>query len=76
MIHAKVTLKLALENRLAAFVAGLATAPARLERYQQDPEAEMAAAGLSEQDKEGLRSGDWKLICELMASDATRPMSL
>ncbi len=76
MIHAKVTLKLALENRLAAFVAGLATAPSQLERYREDPEAAMAEAGLSEQDKEALRSGDWNLICEFLGSDATRPMTL
>jgi ribosomal silencing factor RsfS len=63
-----------LDNRLAAFVAGLATSPRQLAAYRDDPEAAMNAAELSEQEKEVLRSGDWSVICEFLGGDDTRPM--
>ena len=75
MINAKLTLTVTLENRLAAFVANLATSPRTLEDYRDDPEAAMSAAGLSDQDKEVLRNGDWRIICEFLGSDDTRPLN-
>ena len=74
MIHTKMTLNVALENRLAAFIASLATAPQKLRDYLDDPEATMAEAGLSGQEKEVLRSGDWNVICEFLGPDDTRPL--
>ncbi len=74
MINAQLTLTVTLENRLAAFIAGLATSPRKLDDYREDPEEAMAAAGLSDQDKEVLRSGDWRIICESLGGDDTRPL--
>ena len=43
---------------LKDFLTGIAADPDRMTRYLADPEAEMAAAGLPEADRETLRQTD------------------
>jgi len=74
LIHTKLTVNVTLENHMAAFIAGLAISPQRLYEYMEEPEQAMTAAGLSDQEKAVLRQGDWKVICELLSPDDTRPM--
>lgn len=74
MIQTKLTFTVNLENRLAAFIAELAVSPRTLEAYRDDREATMTAAGLSVEEKEVLRSGNWQNICEFLGGDDTRPM--
>ena len=74
MIQTKMTLNVALENRLAGFIASLATAPQKLREYLDEPESAMAEAGLNEQEKEVLRSGSWQVICDFLGPDDTRPL--
>lgn len=51
-------------NRLARFVADLFLDQDKLRRYLKDPEAEMSAADLTEEQKQVLRTGDFKIICK------------
>lgn len=68
------TFNVTLENHMAAFVASLAVSPQRLYEYMEEPELAMANAGLSDQEKDALRSGNWRIICELLSPDDTRPL--
>ena len=63
------------ENRLAAFVAELATSAERLQAYRADAEAAMEAARLGMEEKAVLRSGDWHSICEFLGEPDVRPVS-
>lgn len=74
MIHTKLTINVTLENHMAAFIAYLAISPQKLYEYLEDPERTMTEAGLSDQEKNVLRSGDWKMICEFLSPDDTRPL--
>lgn len=64
-----------MENKLAAFIAGLATSPEKLEAYLSGAESAMAGGGLSEEEKEVLRSGKWDVICEFMSDPGPRPVT-
>src|SRR5688500_14093827 len=46
------------QDSLKTFLVGLATDPARLGAFTQNPEAEMQSAGIDEPDRDILRSGD------------------
>jgi len=74
LIHTKLTISATLENHMAAFIANLAISPQKLHEYLEHPEQAMTAAGLSDQEKAALRSGDWKVICEFLSPDDTRPL--
>ncbi len=63
------------ENRLAAFIAGLSTAPEQLRAYRENAEAAMDAARLGEDEKAVLRSGDWHAICEFLGDPGIRPLA-
>jgi hypothetical protein len=52
--------------RFAHFIAVLALNPEELRRYQKDPEKAMQDAGLSDDEKGVLRTGDFRLICDLL----------
>ena len=64
-----------MENKLAAFIVELATSPEKLAYYKECEEEAMAEAGLLEQQRNVLRGGDWKAICEFLGDDCTRPMT-
>ena len=49
-------------NDLIQFLIDLSSDAARLARYQVDPEGEMEAAGLSDEERTALRSSDCSLI--------------
>lgn len=74
MIHTKLTINATLENPMAAFIAQLAISPQKLYEYLEDPERTMTEAGLSDQERNVLRRGDWKMICEFLSPDDTRPL--
>ena len=57
------------ENRLGRFIADLATNPATLKAYQADPEAAMSAAGISENEKSAVRSGNFRAIVGMLGED-------
>ena len=60
--------------RFSHLIAELALNPARLAQYRQDPEATMEAAGLSDEEKDVLRTGDFGTICDWLA-DTVRPIT-
>ncbi|HEX9669010.1 MAG TPA: hypothetical protein VGC93_05950 [Thermoanaerobaculia bacterium] len=62
------------DNRLGRFIADLATNPATLKAYRADPEAAMSAAGLSENEKSAVRSGNFRAIVEMLGADEERPV--
>ncbi len=62
------------DNRLGRFIADLATSPDKLRRYKADPEAAMTAAGLSDEEKRVLRTGDFRLICDYLGEPGPRPI--
>jgi hypothetical protein len=49
-------------NDLIQFLVDLSSDTARLARYEMDAEREMESAGLSEDERAALRSGDCSLI--------------
>ena len=59
-------------TELAKFVTELATSFDKYIAYEEDPEAAMAAAGLSDEDKELLRSGSFQEISEAFYLDDPR----
>lgn len=61
------------EQRFARFIADLALDPGKLAHYLEDPEAAMQAAGLDEEEKKVLRSGNFGFICQFLGS-GTRPI--
>ena len=63
------------ESRFARFIADLALDPGKLTQYQKDPEAAMQAAGLSDEEKAVLRTGDFSVICDFLGDSGTRPVS-
>ena len=64
-----------MENKLAAFIVDLATSPEKLTYYKDSEEDAMEEAGLNEQERNVLRSGNWKAICEFLGDDCTRPLT-
>lgn len=62
--------------RFAHFIAVLALNPDELKRYKEDPEAAMEAAGLSDEEKEALRTGDFRVICEFLGDGGPRPITI
>lgn len=66
---------MAQENRFAQFIADLALDPGKLAQYKKDPEAAMQAAGLSDDEKGVLRTGDFRIICEFLGDTGPRPIS-
>jgi hypothetical protein len=61
--------------RFAHFIAVLALNPDALKRYQKDPEKAMEEAGLSDEEKAVLRTGDFRVICDFLAA-GTRPITM
>lgn len=61
------------EKRFARFIADLALDPGTLAHYMKDPEAAMQAAGLDDDEKGVLRSGNFGFICDFLVA-ATRPI--
>jgi hypothetical protein len=57
------------------FIAELALNPLMLEQYRNDPEAAMEAAGLDDDSKGALRSGDFNLICKMLGGSIPRPIT-
>ena len=51
---------------LIRFVMDVSADPARLVRYRTDPEREMAAAGLSEDERVALRTADCSAVRDAM----------
>ena len=49
-------------NDLIQFIVDLSSDAARLAHYEVDPEGEMEAAGLSDDERTALRSGDCSLV--------------
>ena len=49
-------------DALIQFLLDISGDAARLARYQADPEREMEAAGLSDEERTALRSGDCSLV--------------
>lgn len=62
------------DQRFAHFIADLALHPGKLAHYREDPEAAMQAAGLNDEQKNVLRSGDWKNICDYLVPSGERPV--
>ena len=60
--------------RFAHFIAVLALNPDALKRYQKDAEKAMEDAGLSDEEKGVLRTGDFRLICDFLDA-GTRPIT-
>jgi hypothetical protein len=56
-------------NRLGRFIADLATNPATLQAYRKDAEGAMSAAGLSENQKSAVRTGNFRTIVEMLGED-------
>ena len=61
--------------RFAHFIAVLALNPDKLKQYKKDPEAAMEDAGLSEEERNLLRKGDFRLICEFLGDVGPRPIT-
>jgi len=57
---------------LREFLSGLATSPQKMEEYFRDPDAAMAAAGLSKRDKDVLKSAS---AATFTAAVATQPQT-
>ncbi len=51
---------------LIRFLMDVSADPARLARYRADPEREMAAAALSEEERAALRTGDCSAVRDAM----------
>jgi hypothetical protein len=49
-------------NELIQFIVDVSSDAARLARYEMDPEAEMEAAGLPDEERTALRSRDCSLV--------------
>lgn len=64
------------EIRFSHFIAELALNPDMLERYKKDPEAVMAAAGLSAGEKGVLRTGKFSVICDFLGDTGPRPITM
>jgi len=62
------------DNRFAQFIADLALDPGKLTRYMKDPEAVMQAAGLNDEEKAVLRTGDFNVICDYLLPAGERPV--
>jgi hypothetical protein len=62
--------------RFAHFIAVLALNPDELKRYKKDPEKAMEEAGLSDEEKEVLRTGDFHVICEFLGDGGPRPITI
>jgi hypothetical protein len=60
-------------NRFSRFVADLALDPDKLADYMKDPEAAMQAAGLDDEEKDVLRTGDFRVICEFLLPAVEKP---
>lgn len=65
-----------MSQKLASFIASLGSSPEAVRAYKADPEAEMGKAGLHDHEKEALRDGNWRAICELLpdSGDRHRPL--
>ena len=63
-------------NRLGRFIAELAVNPRKLRDYKDDPEAAMSAAGLSDEEKGVLRTGDFRVICDYLGDVGPRPIQM
>ena len=63
------------DNRFARFIADLALDPGKLAQYKKDPEAAMQAAGLSDDEKGVLRTGDFGAICDWLGDCGPRPIT-
>jgi hypothetical protein len=61
------------ENRFARFIADLALQPGKLAHYLEDSEAAMQAAGLNDEEKAVLRTGDFNVICDYLVPTRDRP---
>jgi hypothetical protein len=61
--------------RFSHFIASLALNPARLAQYQKDPEAAMEAAGLDDEEKGVLRTGNFQIICDFLGESVPRPVT-
>jgi hypothetical protein len=61
------------EQRLARFVADLALQPDKLVHYMDHPEAAMATAGLNEEERNVLGTGDFRTICDYLRPTRGRP---
>jgi hypothetical protein len=59
-------------GNLAKFIQELSEAADLLERYAQDPEAAMAASGLTEAEKAVVRSGDEDAILDALGIETTK----
>jgi hypothetical protein len=64
------------EIRFAHFIAVLALNPDELKQYKQNPEKAMEDAGLSDEEKEVLRTGDFRVICEFLGDGGPRPITI
>ena len=64
------------QDRMSRFIALLALDPDKLARYQADPDAEMAAAGLDEEQQAILRNGDFAVICDYLGGSGPRPLNI
>ena len=62
-------------DRFARFIADLALDPGKLARYKEDPEAAMQAAGLDDDEKGVLRTGNFNLICDYLGDSGARPIT-
>ena len=62
------------EQRFARFVADLALDPDKLAHYMDDPEAAMQAAGLNDDQKGVLRTGDFREICDFLLPTKEKPV--
>lgn len=60
-------------NLFSHFIAELALNPVLLGRYRHDPETVMEQVGLNDQEKDVLRRGDFKDICDFLAPTRDRP---
>jgi len=61
------------EQRFAQFIADLALQPGKLAHYMEDPEAAMQDAGLDDEEKAVLRTGDFHVICDYLLPVGERP---
>ena len=63
------------EQRFARFIADLALDPTTLAQYRKDPEAAMEAAGLDDEEKAVLRTGNFQIICDYLGESGPRPVT-
>jgi hypothetical protein len=62
------------EILFSRFIAELALNPARLDLFLKDREAAMENAGLSEEQKDVLRTNDFEKICKFLVPSRTKPI--